>query len=123
MKVFTSHGFVTWKVWCVFVCEKKIIFQFQLMLEKEKLRNSRREGKVMHRQHTLVGFLHRGVLLYSCHDIAHKQPPWGIKCKDLHRENGAVLCSSAEPLLCSMIGVSLDHHVLAPLCLSPTRGD
>lgn len=60
MKVFTSHGFVTWKVWCVFVCEKKIIFQFQLMLEKEKLRNSRREGKVMHRQHTLVGFLHRG---------------------------------------------------------------
>lgn len=55
-----------------------------------------------------------GVLLLYCSDIVHKQPPWGIKCKDLDSDDGALLRSSAESLLCPVIGVSLDHHVLPP---------
>ena len=65
----------------------------------------------------------QGVLLYGCCDTAHKQPLWGIKCKDLAVRRGDRVLSSAESLLCFKIGVSLDHHVLATWCLSPTRGD
>lgn len=66
-------------------------------------------------------FSPRGALLYSSPDITHKQPPEGIKREDLDGQNGALVC--AESLPRCMIGVSLDHHVLAPWVLSPTRGD
>lgn len=87
-------------------------------VERETEKKKKRRGR-----ERLQLVFSAGVFLYSCSDIAHKQPPWGIKCKDLDSENGALVCSSAESLLCSMIGVSLDHHVLAPRCLSSTRGD
>lgn len=87
----------------------------QLINGEKKGRTS--EAPVTH----CIWFSPQGVLLYSCHDITHKQPPWGIKCKDLDSKNRPLVC--AESLLRSMIGVGSDHHVLAPWCLSPTRGD
>lgn len=52
------------------------------------------EGKrreVEPRQHTAVSILHRG-LRYPLVSIAHKQPPPGIKCKDLDQNNQPGVC-------------------------------
>lgn len=73
---------------CVFVCERRKIGVFQL--EKEKSEKKERRARAVKRWQTHRGwFSPQGVLLYSCSDIAHKQPPWGIKWKDLDSENGA----------------------------------
>lgn len=51
-------------------------------LKKERLRKMKRESNEA--LTTPSGwFSTQGGFLYSCSDIAHKQPPWGIKRKDL----------------------------------------
>lgn len=74
------HVIRLWKVRCVFVFGKrKIRLEFKSMLEKEKLRK-KEEGGSKEALATHWGwFSPQGGLLYSCSDITHKQPLWGIK--------------------------------------------
>lgn len=58
-----------------------VMFVFEKGKKKKKLRSITRESNEALTTHSW--FSPQGVLLYSCSDIAHKQPPWGIKHKDL----------------------------------------
>lgn len=53
---------------------------------EDETEGKRKEGGVEPQQHTAVSILHRGLcsVLVS---IANKQPPSGIKCKDLDQKN------------------------------------
>lgn len=64
--------------------------------EPESLRNRRRASAASHSKLLCTWVSPQGVRLYACSDMAHKQPRWGIKCKDLDGENGVLVYSSAE---------------------------
>lgn len=77
----------------------------------EEVRKWKRKIAPEHWRHTCVWFSPQQEEesgLGGCYtlksDIAHKQAPWGIKCKDLYSENRDLVCSSAESLLRSKIG-------------------